>query len=67
MARRVRDWASAEDLVHAVFERALEHLGELRDDEAVRKLGTDDRALAAWAEVETLAEALERIEVDASR
>jgi RNA polymerase sigma-70 factor (ECF subfamily) len=76
VARRVRDRATAEDLVHAVFERALEHLGEVRDGEAVlawfyralrnavvdhhRKLGTEDRALAAWAaEVETIAEAQE--------
>lgn len=63
--RRVRDHATAEDLVSGTFAQALSHIGELRDDEAVlgwfyralrnaivdhhRRRGTADRALELWA------------------
>jgi RNA polymerase sigma-70 factor (ECF subfamily) len=63
--RRIHDLATAEDLVNETFARALDHLGELRDDEAVvswfyralrnavvdhhRRRGTADRALERWA------------------
>jgi RNA polymerase sigma-70 factor (ECF subfamily) len=63
--RRVPDLATAEDLVNETFTRALSHVGELRDDEAVlawfyrslrnaivdhhRRRGTADRALEQWA------------------
>ncbi len=63
--RRVRDDATAEDLVSEAFARAMAHLGELRDADALsawfyralrnavvdhhRRRGTADRALEQWA------------------
>jgi RNA polymerase sigma-70 factor (ECF subfamily) len=62
---RVHDVATAEDLVDETFARALSHVDELRDDEAIvgwfyralrnaivdlhRRRGTADRALEQWA------------------
>ena len=63
--RRVRDDATAEDLVGEAYARAMAHLDELRDAEALtawfyralrnavvdhhRRRGTADRALEQWA------------------
>ncbi len=65
VGRRVRDRATAEDLVREAFERALLRVAEVRDEKLVvpwfyrtlrnavvdhhRRLGTADRALTAWA------------------
>lgn len=65
VVNRVRDRALAEDLVQSALERAVEHQGELRDEDAVvawfyralrnaivdrhRRRGTEERALADLA------------------
>jgi len=62
---RLRDRATAEDLVQATFARTLSRVSEVRDEQAIvawffralrnavvdhhRRMGTADRALALWA------------------